>query len=610
MSFASKIPLLKTTLIIAVIAMTEILGVQILKPLDNELMDFMVRYQAQSLKPDPDIIIVDIDERSLEEMAKHHGRWPWPRAVHAEIIEGLQQFNPSAIVFDILFSDPDIIHSNSDHYFVEAVKNNPRVFLPIQLITTRQKPNWPETGNALGFQRIDQEPHPLAIQQQGLILPFNPLERSAHLGTINYSRDKDGVGRRYHIYQDAHGWRIPSLPAKVASSLGYPLPANKEIILHWRGAALSYRRISYFDLYKNLNSRNPESEFSFLKNKIILIGGTAAGLHDLRTTPLDSLHPAIGILATAIDNIKNQRYESALPQPYILITALLLICAQYYMATLVRNPLKEGLTLLGASAFLIVSSYLALSKHYYAPPLTPIVFGFLFYSLTALQAHLAEKKARERSVQMFSRFLDKRVVEELVDGDESQILESKSQDITVMFTDIRGFTSLSENRNADEILTLLNRYYEKQVQVIFRHGGTVDKFIGDAIMAFWGAPVMDKAHAHNAVQAALDMVDALQEFKYELNESDTEFDIGIGIHSGPAVVGVVGFEQRMDYTCIGDTVNLASRIEGQTKNRARILISAETKEACMQAFDYNDFGTISVKGREKPTHLFEPLRKP
>jgi adenylate cyclase len=210
---------------------------------------------------------------------------------------------------------------------------------------------------------------------------------------------------------------------------------------------------------------------------------------------------------------------------------------------------------------------------------------------------------------MFSRFLDPHVVNDLVGTDTSDALKSRSLKITVLFSDIRGFTTLSENRNAEEILSLLNKYFSKQVKVIFQHGGTMDKFIGDAIMAFWGAPVNDPQHALHAVQAALDMSDSVEEFRNELEDIGQVFDIGIGIHSGDAVVGMIGFEERMDYTCIGDTVNLASRIEGQTKGVCRVLVSDETRRQCGEAFDFIDHGFYKVKGREQQVRLFEPRRR-
>jgi Adenylate cyclase, family 3 (some proteins contain HAMP domain) len=156
---------------------------------------------------------------------------------------------------------------------------------------------------------------------------------------------------------------------------------------------------------------------------------------------------------------------------------------------------------------------------------------------------------------------------------------------------------------------LLNRYFSRQVEVVFRHGGTLDKFIGDAIMAFWGAPAADDQQAEHAVACALEMVDTLLAFKQELGELGQTFDVGIGIHTGPAVVGFIGSEQRQDYTAIGDTVNLSSRIEGQTKGVARILVSSDTVVRCGNAFDFIDHGSYKVKGRTQEVQLFEPRRK-
>jgi len=175
-----------------------------------------------------------------------------------------------------------------------------------------------------------------------------------------------------------------------------------------------------------------------------------------------------------------------------------------------------------------------------------------------------------------------------------------------LFSDIRGFTTLAENRTPQEVVSLLNRYFTLQVEVVFRHGGSLDKFIGDCIMAFWGAPLDDKRHAQNAVAAALEMAQVLQRFKQELGKEDGDFDVGIGIHSGVAVVGLIGSDQRREYTAIGDTVNLASRIEGLTKGLSRILVSRETMRLCGQEYDFTAFGAHQVKGREQAVELFAP----
>ncbi|MBU4046285.1 MAG: adenylate/guanylate cyclase domain-containing protein, partial [Gammaproteobacteria bacterium] len=210
--------------------------------------------------------------------------------------------------------------------------------------------------------------------------------------------------------------------------------------------------------------------------------------------------------------------------------------------------------------------------------------------------------------QLFSRFVNPHVVQELVaHGGLSR--QGESRQITILFSDIRGFTTLSEKRTPEQVVELLNRYFSLQVEVVFRHGGSLDKFIGDCIMAFWGAPLDDPDHAKHAVEAALEMGEVLQKFKKELGEEDATFDVGIGIHSGPAVVGLIGSEQRREYTAIGDTVNLGSRIEGLTKGVSRILVSRETMQACGDAFEFQSFGSFKVKGREQEVELFAPSRK-
>jgi adenylate cyclase len=243
------------------------------------------------------------------------------------------------------------------------------------------------------------------------------------------------------------------------------------------------------------------------------------------------------------------------------------------------------------------------------PLLAPLGAAWLFYFAAATAAYLKERRAREEAIAMFSRFVNPHVVRQLI---ERGGLEGTGQarEVTLLFSDIRGFTTLSESRAPNEVVEILNRYFTRQVDVIFRHGGSLDKFIGDAIMAFWGAPLDDPDHACNAVACALDMADTLLAFKAELGELGANFDVGIGVHSGPAVVGLIGSDRRREYTSIGDTVNLASRIEGLTKEAGRrILVSRETMERCHGAFDFVSCGTFQAKGRAQPVELFEPRRK-
>jgi adenylate cyclase len=263
---------------------------------------------------------------------------------------------------------------------------------------------------------------------------------------------------------------------------------------------------------------------------------------------------------------------------------------------------------------LLAAQYFAMTRLYSIALLTPLLFGWGFYFAAALSEYLREKKSREQTVRIFNRFLDPRVVSSLVaQGETPQSLSGQAREISVLFSDIRGFTTLSEKRSPEEIVSLLNRYFSLQVEIIFRHGGTLDKFIGDAIMAFWGAPQEDPQHAEHAVAAALEMEQALLHFKAELGEDGKDFDVGIGIHSGKAVVGFIGSDARLDYTAIGDTVNLSSRIEGLTKGVARILVSGDTVKRCVtsqgrNAFDFSTTGSYKVKGRLQEVELFTPAK--
>jgi adenylate cyclase len=259
----------------------------------------------------------------------------------------------------------------------------------------------------------------------------------------------------------------------------------------------------------------------------------------------------------------------------------------------------------------LCAAFFALRANVYWMPVSALAMGagaLLSFGLLSSRLEMGQR----RHVQaMFSRFVDPRIVNQLSEAEQvAQAEVSASREITVLFSDIRGFTSLSEHRKPEEIVAILNRYFEMQVEVIFKHQGTLDKFIGDAIMAFWSAPVQQANHAALAVEAALGMCDALQRFSDEMAQGDptANFDIGIGVHTGQAVVGFLGTARRLDYTAIGDTVNLCSRIEGCTKGVARVLVSDETRRQCADAFVFIPRGDFEVKGREQTVQLFEPVR--
>jgi adenylate cyclase len=260
-----------------------------------------------------------------------------------------------------------------------------------------------------------------------------------------------------------------------------------------------------------------------------------------------------------------------------------------------------------SGAFLWIS-YVAAGRLLLVPVMTPLIAAWTFYAAAGLMEYLRARREKQAAMTQFSRFTNPHVARILV---ERGGIETGRRDVTLLFSDIRGFTTLSETRTPEQVIELLNRYFTLQVDVVFRHGGSLDKFIGDCIMAMWGAPLDDPDHARHAVACALDMADTLQAFKRELGAEHLGFDVGIGLHSGPAVVGLMGSDLRQEYTAIGDTVNLASRVEGLTKDAGRrILVSRDTAERCGDAFLFESCGTFPVKGRAQPVELLEPKRKP
>ena len=576
--------------------------------LDNLYLDWNLHSLAARLPPDPGIVMIDIDEPTLEAMVPDYGRYPWSRAVFGQLLEGLAHQQPAAIVFDILFIDPQKEHVADDLYFIRTAAALPNVYFPMVRLSA---PPQAERGNGYPLKQLtNATAGPLADPEAraALLLPLPGLTQTGRLGTINVFADTDDVIRRYPLYLDAYGWRIPSLPARVARDLGYPVPDSANLMLTWHGPTRSYRTVSFHDVFTDFDRKQPQRPVDEFRGKIVIVGTTASGLHDLKLTPMGANYPGTEVLATMLDNLKNRERLQHAPSwtmPAIAGFVLLVLAAAF---TRGLSPLPLGIGMLALSAALAVSGWAVLVfGRSVVPVVSPLLFAWLYFVPAAVRAYWHERRNRQRVTQLFSRFLDPRVVKGLVEkGETDAALSGQKREITVLFSDIQGFTSLSERKSAPEIVDLLNRYFSLQVEVIFRHEGTLDKYIGDAIMAFWGAPTDQPDHACRALACAREMEQTLVRFKQEAGADGEQFDVGIGLHCGEAVVGFIGSpERRQDYTVIGDTVNTASRIEGATRGRSRILVSAAVRAAC-DKYTFTDHGPVKLKGKEEPVHLFEP----
>lgn len=576
--------------------------------LEHKVLDWHLRGLAQVMPPDPDIVIIDINEYSLEKMAPAYGRFPWSRATHARLTKSLLKQKPKAIVFDILIVDPQIENQDDDLYFINTVRKAPNVYLAMLRLepgNKKQRKAFPlkSLENAI---KIRDDANPQAATP--LLLPLPGIRKTGRMGLINAEPDGDGVLRSALLYMDIDGWRIPSLPLKIATDLGYQTPDQPKLRLLWHGQRFSYTYYSYYDIFQDIGKdKRPRDEF---RNKIIIIGSTSFGLYDIHASPMNPEFPGPEILATTIDNLKNDDAISSLPEytaPVLLAVLLLSILLAFQR---LWGPVKLGVLLLITTTLIVLfSRWIVVEKFSHLPVVSVLITTWLYYFLETGRGFILEKKRRQHITNQFGRFLDPRVVAQLADETQPSISEqSQKQNITVLFSDIRGFTSLSEQKSAQEIVELLNDYFSLQVETIFQYQGTLDKYMGDAIMAFWGAPTPQSDHVYRALCAARDMEQNLLNFRKTLGETVDNFDIGIGIHSGAAIVGFIGAAAyRQDYTVIGDTVNIASRIEGATRDVCRVLVSEAVYEVCKDRLKFRDRGEFALKGKAEKIRLYEPI---
>lgn len=270
--------------------------------------DSMVGYRIIVPKPDPDIVIVDINEASLAAMAQDYGRWPWPRQVLGEFLEQIEKQKPAAVVFDILFSDADVFNPDSDAYFNTAIAATNNTFFPMLRLDpasdglSQIKPSLIPGVEALS--NAAQQDATVAV-----VLPHFPAALSGgRLGLHNIYPDDDGVVRQYLAYRDDYGWKLPTLPARIGRELGWPAPQAQNVLLNWRGAPFTYRYVSFADVFEDLTSKHKSRAQNEFTGKIVIIGSTAPSLLDIKPTPLSQMHPGVEILATAIDNFKHNDY--------------------------------------------------------------------------------------------------------------------------------------------------------------------------------------------------------------------------------------------------------------------------------------------------------------
>jgi adenylate cyclase len=614
----------------------------LLLPFDKKLTDTFFKIRGP-LPASDDIVIVDIDEKSLRNL----GQWPWPRIHMAKILENLSEAEAAVIGLDIVFSEPDNsspkkifrrygIHDTDvpdyDAILAQTVAQTPTIlgyffdFTEAEEKNTREVPEIP----AIFIERNKPDGIDFILEAKNIVPNIPIIQRAAYSsGFFNTLPDRDGIVRSVPLLVRYDDTLYPSISMEMVRILtqsdkvvvdyspsgvtdirldGISLPTDRfgRLLINYRGPGKSYTYLSAVDIYsKNFNPRQ-------IRGKIVLVGTSASGLLDLRATPFDSTFPGVEVHATAIDNMINGDFIT-IPD-WVEAADIAVLLALGFAAFLIfsyASPLINALSSLALFAGFYLFGYFIFSEHHILLNMAfpTLLMILLFFALGTLN-YLFEARVKERIREKFAKKVSPQVVEELLKSVDSDTFETKEKEVTIFFSDIRSFTSLSERLgDPKRLVNLLNRYLTPMTDIIMAQYGTIDKFIGDAIMAYWNAPKDLPNHEDAAVRAALMQIDALRDLNHTFSaEGLPRLDIGIGIHTGLVTVGEMGSEGRSDYTIMGDHVNLASRLEGLNKYYGTtLLISETTKRGLKGRYTLRRIDTVRVKGKENAVTIYEVL---
>jgi len=598
------------------------------------------------------VVIVDIDEASLNSL----GQWPWPRSLVAKLVDEITEAGAAAIGFDIVFPEPDrtspaLLADTMPGLSVSArdeLKRQPSndEVLAQSLARSRtvlgQSAYNPYEGarRALDipkapFAILGEDPRPYLVRFPQLLANLPELERAAAgRGMFTIAPDPDGVVRRVAMVLIAHDAIVPSLSLDmlrvaagesaflIRSARGgvesiavagtrIPTDASAQVWVYF-GPHDPTRFVSAKDVING-------SAAGQLAGKLVLIGTSASGLLDLKATPIQPSFPGVEVHAQVLENVLTQ---STLSRPAYALGAELFVVILVALAILVFVPILGAVTValtgLGVGGLLIGGAwYLFSTRGYLFDVSYPLISSFVVLMVMVFTNYFREEAQRRQIRSAFGQYLSPDLVEELAKDPNRLVLGGETREMTIMFSDVRDFTSISESYKSDPqgLTHLMNRFLTPLSNAIINKRGTIDKYMGDAIMAFWNAPLDDGEHARHACEAALSMIERLDvvntERKREAEESDRPFiplRIGIGINTAEVVVGNMGSELRFDYSVLGDGVNLASRLEGQSKTYGvPIILGSRTASLVRGDFALLELDVIRVKGKTEPEVIYALL---
>ncbi len=617
--------------------------------------DWRLTHTARPETARTDIAIVEIDEISLRSLQPNAGRWPWPRAVHSMLIDYLARAHAKAIAYDVVFSDADtrrgfdfggstMSGAESDRALADSVKAAGNVILVADASydTEVEHLDLPDSGYPLDVDGI--------YELRGVLPPIDLLAAAASgLGHNRFVLDPDGPMRHTIPFVRTHHKVLPSLGVSAALRVAGIRPQDVRLDgallrygdrvmpltqrrvaaadgvleylwgpINFRGPALlddlkthTYPTYSFFDLLYSeeqlLAGKTPTFDPAIFRDKIVFVGTTAAGLYDVFETPFSNgKMPGVQIHAGVADDILSNRFIRAASGGVRVATITGAAIAIGLVATALPAWWATGATAVLLAGLTWIATRLFADAYWLNLSQPVLASSFALFGGVAYQ-YVVEGREKRKMKKLFGQYVSKDVFEQLVANPALARLGGQRREMTVLFSDIRGFTTVSENGQPEEIVGMLNEYFTRMVDLVFAHQGTLDKFVGDMVMALFGAPLDDPQHADHAVEAALDMIAALAVLNARWkSEGRPALDIGIGINTGPMIAGNIGSDAIMSYTVIGDAVNLGSRLESLNKQYGtRIIISDATRTQLSGSYQLRSLGDVVVKGKTQPVAIFE-----
>jgi adenylate cyclase len=595
----------------------------LLNILELKSLDFFQRHNPPV--DNPGVVMVEVDQASLTGLSERGVQWPWPRQVYAPLIEACVKGGAKGIIFDIIFSEPSSYGVDDDLEFARAIKGAQNAFFPVNMSC-----NDTHKTDISPIQRfaIKGDASEILFREAKSYVP--PIEEfvagSKSLGDVIISPDSDGTYRRVPLFTRYKGYLFPSLAVSALKERftlrgndilfdAKPLPVNEkgELLLHYYGQGFQFPTFNVLDIVSAY--QNPEGpQFDRVANRIrgrfVLFCLVAPGLRDLKPTSVTSQSPGGYIHGTLLANLLHGHHIRTMDDIWrvisIFILGIVLGLSILAIVSFWKNSLMVLLCMVG---WALVSFGLFHYFQYWMGFLSPELSFLIIFGLAATYRYCTEGKRRRMIRRLFSQYMSEILVRELESHPEKAKLGGERRFITIFFSDLANFAGLSEQHEPEKIVSLLNDYFTEMSQIILDSKGIIDKYQGDSIMAFWGAPIPLQDHAVMACLAALACQRRMGAINTKLcGQGFPPLAMRIGIHSGEAIVGNMGSTQRFDYTVIGDNVNLASRLEWVNKQfGTEIIISEDTYQLAKERIEARELDLITVPGREKPIRVFQLL---